>query len=287
MKKSICIFACLLFLIGLFDANTVAQDSSANEETTQDRQQEKKQQKKESSPEELREIYQAIRASVKASQKADFAKAIKLMDPVIAKYPKSSQLYMYRANARFSAGDIDGAIKDYDQIVALDKESGPYLWQRGLALYYAGRYKDGREQFESHQKVNSDDVENAAWHFLCVAKQKDLETARKNLISIDGDSRVPMPEVFQLFAGKVKDHKVIEAFKKADTKTGAYYGYLYLGLFHEAKGDATKSLEYIQKAIEVNPFHPEVLMGRIANIHLKVRTKKKDDGKKQSSKKKK
>ena len=35
---------------------------------------------------------------------------------------------------------------------------------------YAGRYQDCREQFESHRTVNPDDVENAAWHFLCVAR---------------------------------------------------------------------------------------------------------------------
>ena len=233
-----------------------------------------RQKKKESSPEELREIFQAIRASTAASRKADFAKAVKLIDPVIKKYPKASQLYLYRANARFSQGDIAGAIKDYDQIIALDKSSGPYLWQRGLALYYAGKYKEGREQFESHQKVNSQDVENAAWHFLCVARQKGLATARQKLIKIDGDSRIPMPEVFQLFAGKADDENVIAAFKKEDSRTGAYYGYLYLGLYHEAKGDKAKSLGYIRKAIDVNPYHPEILMGRIADIHLKLRKNK-------------
>ncbi len=247
----------------------------ANQQEKQDQQK-----RKESTPEELREIHQAIRASIVASRKADFAKAIKSIDPVIAKYPKASQLYRYRANAKFSNGDIVGAIKDYDQIIVLDKKSGPYLWERGLALYYAKRYKDGRAQFESHQKVNSDDVENAAWHFLCVARQQNLETARSNLIQIDGDTRVPMPEVFKLFAGKCVDQTVIDAFEKSKDKTGAYYGYLYLGLYYDAKGNEKKSLAYIEKAVKVNPFRPESLMGRIADIHLKIRGKSKIESKK-------
>jgi hypothetical protein len=37
-------------------------------------------------------------------------------------------------------------------------------WQRGIALYYAGRYKDCRLQFESHRTVNPNDVETVREH---------------------------------------------------------------------------------------------------------------------------
>ena len=60
-------------------------------------------------------------------------------------------------------------------------DEAPYLWQRGIALYYAGRYDDCRRQFESHRSVNPDDVENAAWHFLCVARAESPAKARAAL----------------------------------------------------------------------------------------------------------
>jgi len=72
----------------------------------------------------------------------------------------------------------------------------PQLWQRGIALYYAGRYDDCRKQFEAHRTVNPDVVENAAWHFLCVARADSVAAARAALLPVGPDRRVPMHEVY-------------------------------------------------------------------------------------------
>ena len=69
----------------------------------------------------------------------------------------------------FLAGRVKESVAGFDRVAALVPDAAPQLWQRGIALYYAGRYQDCRTQFESHRTVNPDDVENAAWHFLCVA----------------------------------------------------------------------------------------------------------------------
>ena len=78
----------------------------------------------------------------------------------------------------------------------------PYHWQRGLVHYYAGKYKAGRKQFEVHQTVNTQDVENAVWHYLCVAKTDGVAEAEKHFIKITSDRRVPLKQIHALFAGK-------------------------------------------------------------------------------------
>ena len=75
-----------------------------------------------------------------------------------------------RAVEDFQAGRIAQSVAGFDRVAKIVPDYAPQLWQRGIALYYAGRYKDCRAQFESHRTVNPDDVENAAWHFLCVAR---------------------------------------------------------------------------------------------------------------------
>ena len=67
----------------------------------------------------------------------------------------------------FSAGRIEESVAGFNALVKLQPKRAPYLWQRGIALYYAGQYRECQAQFESHQIVNPNDVENAAWHFLC------------------------------------------------------------------------------------------------------------------------
>ncbi len=72
----------------------------------------------------------------------------------------------------------------FDRVVALQPEVAPQLWQRGIALYYAGRFDAGRLQFESHRTVNPADVENAAWHFLCVAKAESAAAAKDRMLPV-------------------------------------------------------------------------------------------------------
>jgi len=75
-----------------------------------------------------------------------------------------------RAIEDFQNGRIEQSVAGFDRLIKVAPEVAPQLWQRGIALYYARHYKECRVQFESHRTVNPDDVENAAWHFLCVAK---------------------------------------------------------------------------------------------------------------------
>src|SRR5262245_30685837 len=74
-----------------------------------------------------------------------------------------------RAIADFRNGRITESVAAFDTVAKMAPQAAPELWQRGIALYYAKRYKDCRAQFESHRTVNPNDVENAIWHFLCVA----------------------------------------------------------------------------------------------------------------------
>ena len=53
------------------------------------------------------------------------------------------------------------------------------LWQRGLALFFVGRFAEGSAQFDSDLSSNGGDVEELAWRFCC-----DLESAVQ-----DGASR--------------------------------------------------------------------------------------------------
>src|SRR5262245_44962357 len=82
----------------------------------------------------------------------------------------SPQEVLERAVADFERGRVTESATGFDNLVKLRPDVTPQLWQRGIALYYAGRYKDCRAQFESHRTVNPNDVENAVWHFLCVAR---------------------------------------------------------------------------------------------------------------------
>lgn len=172
----------------------------------------------------------------------------------------------------FFAARPQESVAAFDKLIALAPRVKPQLWQRGLSLYYTGDYKAGREQFEVHQTVNGNDVENAAWHFLCIAKGESVEAARKVFIPIEGDSRIPMAEVHALFAGKGSVEAVLKAAESGDgeaLRNHRCYAHLYLGLYFEAAGDDVKAKEHMLKAAK--DYSMDHYMGRVAQVHVKLR----------------
>src|SRR5260221_591071 len=127
-------------------------------------------------------------------------------------------LYHLRGCEHFKLGQINDSIRDFDKFLEFAPKQAPHQWQRGISFYYAGRYEEGRKQFELHQTVNPNDVENAVWHFLCVARLEGPEKARAALIPIKGDARVPMSEIYDLFAAKSKPEQVFAAAQAAGSK---------------------------------------------------------------------
>ena len=150
------------------------------------------------------------------------------------------------AVADFMSGRIDESIAGFDRVIKVSPAVAPELWQRGIALYYAGRFKDCRDQFVLHRKVNPDDVENAAWHYLCVARLESPQAARGSLLPVGRDGRAPMSEVYALLQGRGAPATVISAAR--GDATAEFYAHLYLGLYYEANGNAALAKEQIQQA---------------------------------------
>ena len=185
--------------------------------------------------------------------------------------PTPDHLFREGVTAFYEARPKD-SVAAFDQLIALVPDSKPQLWQRGLSLYYTGDYKGGREQFEVHQTVNTADVENAAWHFICVARSENVEAARKALIPIEGDARIPMKEVHDLFAGTGSVEAVLKAAESGEGETlrnHRCYAHLYLGLYFEALGDTAQAKKHL--VLAARDYSMEHYMGKCAQVHVKLR----------------
>jgi tetratricopeptide (TPR) repeat protein len=222
--------------------------------------------------------------SLKAAFDAgDDTKTIELA-ATIPSNPEAAEIAAYahqrRGVTHFYAAEIDASITDFDAYLAHYPKRAPQHWQRGISYYYADRFEDGVNQFEIHQTVNSQDVENAIFHFICAARAKSigLEKARKNFIPITSDRRIPMAELHELYRGDGTEAAVLAAAAAAtgSSRTNALcYAHLYLGLYHEALGNPEKSLTHIRKAA-IDYAQPHY-MGQVAKVHLKLRTKTKSN----------
>jgi lipoprotein NlpI len=208
------------------------------------------------------------------------AEAAKALTRAIELDPKNPTALDRRGDAHLKLGKFAEAVADFDAFLKLRPKFAPDHWRRGIALYYAGRFEDGKKQFDLHRTVNPEDVENSAWHYLCNARATSPKKAREELIPVAKDARVPMREVLQLFAGKLKPQDVLDAAEKSGLKgeeltEARFYAHLYVGMYYESEGDAAKAREHIATAVE--KYKIGHYMWDVGNAHLGVLKGKKKE----------
>jgi lipoprotein NlpI len=114
--------------------------------------------------------------------------------------------------------------------------------------------------------VNPDDVENAAWHFLCVAKSESPAAARSRMLPVGPDRRAPMREIDQMFRGRLDPADVLSA--AAGNTSAEFYAHLYVGLYLEATGDRARGLGEIRLAAAAQYARVGGYMHDVARVHL-------------------
>jgi len=170
-----------------------------------------------------------------------------------------------RAIEDFLAGRVKESVTGFDRVAALVPDAAPELWQRGIALYYVGRYDDCRKQFESHRTVNPNDVENPAWHFLCVAHAESPAKAHAALLPVGPEQRSPMREVYEMFKGTMTPEAVLAA--AGQSTSARFFAELYVGLYYEANGNKAAGLTHLKAAASEQYATAGGYMHRVATLH--------------------
>lgn len=174
-----------------------------------------------------------------------------------------------RGDLYLRSGLPELALLDFDAYLEARPQADPFHWRRGIALYEAGRFAEGAAQFERHRSVNGSDVENVAWHYLCVARDQGIEAADERLLPVGRDLRPPMGAIQRLFAGQCDGDEVLrEALGTPPERRASalFYGHLYVGLHHEAHGRMARAREHLELA--AGEHGVEGYMGDVARVHL-------------------
>jgi lipoprotein NlpI len=222
----------------------------------------------------------AAMGSLAAQQLDDRDQALERLTQELRERP-TARAYADRGRLYFQLAQIKESVADFDSAIKLEPRTAPYLWERGIALYYAKRFDDGRKQFESHRLVNPNDVENSVWWYLCVARAgqatpEQLKKAKTSLLPIQNDPRVPMMQIYSLFRGDGSVDVVFAAAQagspsKDELRNQMFYANLYVGLYFEAQGDAKQARNYIGQA--AGKFSVDHYMGDVARVHMRLRRK--------------
>ena len=170
-----------------------------------------------------------------------------LFTPASAHVQQSPQALVELAESEFDAGRIEESVAAFDRLAALVPSVAPTLWQRGIGLYILGRYPDCAAQFASFYAEDPGDLENATWHFLCVARAQSVDRARAGLLKAGPDPRVLRQQIYEMLAGQRTPDQLLDLAGKS-VGLVQFYGHLYVGLYMDASGDQAAAIEHLTTA---------------------------------------
>jgi tetratricopeptide (TPR) repeat protein len=187
---------------------------------------------------------------------------------VIRSHPRDPKAYLGRGMIYFKLARIEASLADFDRAEKLDPKLSPYLWQRGLSLYYVEDFEGGARQFESGLTVNPVDVEETTWRYLCLARLHGPQFARESLLPVGPDPRPFMHRIYALYAGKQTPADLLAASEGEDCRS-QFYTQLYLGLYYEVHDDGDRARHYIVSAIR--GYTQREYMWYLACVHQQLR----------------
>ena len=106
-----------------------------------------------------------------------------------------------------------------------------------------------------------------------MAQRDGFDTAREKILKIGDDRRVPMRQIYDLFAGVGTVEDVMTAVQAGEPDPATlnqrlFYAHQYLGLYYEAAGDRERMLKHTAEAVEKPIGH---YMYDVAKVHLQLR----------------
>jgi len=187
---------------------------------------------------------------------SNFEEAYSDYNAILRLKPDHLQGLFLRGDANLRRGRFAEAIADYDLSLQLNPKLEARHWKRGIAYYFAGRYEDGRRQFEKCLKAETNDVENALWHFACVARAASPEKARAALFTVQPNTRLPlnqtMLQLHAVYSSATKAEDLLALTPGMDatlekSTDQAVYASFFLGLYYEVTRQPRKAVECFEK----------------------------------------
>ena len=181
---------------------------------------------------------------------------------------------LMRSGARsFAEGRVKESVETFREVERLRPEMRPYLWQKGIAEFAVGDFKECASQFADDLKMHPEDAEESIFLLACDYRSQETEKAQGNgddsvlaaaanrLLSAQrtADRRAVMNTVLDVFTGQ-KSPDALRAFAAAADRSASplkqqqqFYAALYLGLFSEsALHDKAAASDEYSKALETD-----------------------------------
>ncbi|CAI7780809.1 unnamed protein product [Closterium sp. NIES-53] len=168
----------------------------------------------------------------------------------------------------FIENEVEASLAEFEAALELDPAQIPYLWQRGLSLFYLNRFAEASQQFRACIAANSRDAEESIWCFVSEARANGVDSARESMPEVPRDPGKVLRAAYDMFKTGADPLLVLAAAGDDEGGSSAFYARLYVGLFFEIMGDEATSRKYIQSAAAIEyACRSSDYMAAVARVH--------------------
>ena len=155
----------------------------------------------------------------------------------------------YKAAAQYMAGDIDGAIATYTNLIEYDKKSTDPYFLRGSLYLDTNQPEPGLADYKSALELDKENYDlYVAIYYNLMAKGYADEASEiiNTAIAIEGDKAYNYMERGKIYLILEQYDLAETTFKKA-INAGDADGYIYLAQISSHNGDAEAAMNYLKK----------------------------------------
>ena len=155
----------------------------------------------------------------------------------------------YKAAAQYMAGDIDGAIATYTNLIAYDKKSSDPYFLRGSLYLDTNQPEPGMEDYKSAIELDKEnyDLYTAIYYNLMAKGYTDEALEYTNMaLAIEGSKAYNYMERGKIYL-ILEQYDVAETTFKKAVNAGDADGYIYLAQISSHNGDPDAAMNYLKK----------------------------------------
>ena len=193
-------------------------------------------------------------AGMDAIAAGDYAGAIEQFDAALGESHatvgvEEIDISYYKAAAQYMAGDVDGAIATYTNLVEYDKKSYEPLFLRGSLYLDTNQPEPALEDYRAAVKLDPENFElyTAIYYNLMAKGYPDDALEYTNMaLAIEGNKAYHYMERGKIYL-ILEQYDVAETTFKKAVNAGDSDGYIYLAKIASHNGDSEAAMKYLQK----------------------------------------
>ncbi|WP_334471667.1 lipoprotein NlpI [Arsenophonus sp. PmNCSU2021_1] len=156
------------------------------------------------------------------------------------------------------AGNFDAAYEAFDSVLELDPTYNFARMNRGIALYYGGRYRLAQGDLLAYYRQDPNDPFRSLWLYL-VEKEIKLKIAQANLLSRYNQAEKGQWgwNIVEFYLGKISEKTLMVRLKENSTDNTSLAEHLsetnfYLGKYYLSLGDNDNAIALFKLTVASN-----------------------------------